>query len=110
MTAPDMKKLFEELNRLPFERRKAIVEGFNTSPETAALRERLGKLPFRLAAVLAMLVIGVMVLVYNLSIWLCTAAGLLCFIVGIPVGTLLSMALYKRALKRYLQKSSTDAN
>jgi ABC-type proline/glycine betaine transport system permease subunit len=77
-----------ELDQFPLERRKAIVEGFNTSAETAAIRERLGKLPFRLAAVLTLPVIGVMVWGYDMGVWPCMLAGFLCFVIGIPIGIL----------------------
>src|SRR3954469_11813067 len=94
-----------ELDQFPLERRKAIVEGFNTSTETAALRERLGKLPFRLAAVIMILVVGVMVLVYDLGDGRCMLAGLLCFAIGVPLGLLIQMVLLRRALRRYVQKN-----
>ena len=98
-----------ELDQFPLERRKAIVEGFNTSAETAALRERLSKLPFRLAAVIMMVVVGIMVLVYDVGVGRCMLTGLLCFVVGVPLGLLVQMVLLRRALRRYVQKSSINA-
>jgi hypothetical protein len=89
-----------ELDQFPMERRKGIIEGFNTSSETVALRERLSKLPFRLGAVLLMVVMGVMVLVYDSGVWQCTLAGLLCFAVGVPLGILFQMLFLRRALRR----------
>jgi hypothetical protein len=94
-----------ELDQFPLERRKTIVESFNTSAETAALRESLSKLPFRLGAVITMVVIGVMVLVYDFSFARCMLAGLLCFVVGVPVGLICQNVLLRRALRRYVQKS-----
>ena len=104
-----LKIALPELDQFPLERRKAIVEGFSTSAETAALRERLGKLPFRIAAVLMLSVIGVMVWRYDMGVWPCLIAGFLCFAIGVPVGILIQLMLMKRALRRYVQKSSIDA-
>ena len=98
-----------ELDGFPLERRKAIVEGFNTSAETASLRDRLGKLPFRLGAVLALPVIGVMVWGYDMGVGPCMLAGFLCFVIGVPTGILFQLILMRRALRRYVQKSSIDA-
>jgi hypothetical protein len=97
-----------ELDQFPLERRKAIVEGFNTSADTAALRERLGKLPFRLGAVLMIPVMGVMVWGYDKGTWPCMLAGSLCFAIGVPVGILFQFVLMRRAFRRYVQKSSID--
>jgi len=85
-----LKASFPELDQFPLERRKAIVEGFNASAETAATRERLGKLPFRLGAVLALPVIGVLVLVCHKGVWPCMLACLLCFVIGVPIGIMFS--------------------
>ena len=98
-----------ELDQFPVERRKAIVEGFNTSADTAALRERLGKLPFRLGAVLMIPVMAVMVWVYDKGAWPCMFAAFLCFAIGVPVGILFQLLLMRRAFRRYVQKSSIDA-
>src|SRR5256885_2489003 len=92
-----------ELDQFPVEHRRAIIEGFNRSSETAALRERLSKLPFRLGAVLLMVVMGVMVLVYDSDVWRCMLAGILCFAVGVPLGILFQMMFLRRALRRYVQ-------
>ena len=104
-----LKAPIPELDQFPLERRKAIVEGFNTSAETAATRERLGKLPFRLGAVLAILAIGVLVLIYHKGVWPCMLAGLLCFVIGVPIGILFQLMFLRRAFKRYVQKNSIDA-
>ena len=98
-----------ELEQFPLERRKAIIESFNTSTETAALRERLSKLPFRLAAVIVIVVIGVMVLIYDVGAWRCMLAGLLCFAVGVPLGLLIQMELLRRAFRQYVQNRSTES-
>lgn len=95
-----------ELDRFPMERRKAIVDAFNTSPESAALRERLGKIPFRLAAVLLIPVVGIMMFVYHMdgNAWPCLLAGFLCFAVGVPLGIVIQAIIWRRALRRYVKK------
>jgi hypothetical protein len=98
-----------ELDRLPAERRKAIIEGFNSSPEAAALRARLSKLPIQFATVVLMVVLGIMVLVYDVGFVQCTLVGLLCFVFCIPVGILAQITLLNRALRKYVQKSSNLA-
>src|SRR5882724_7977178 len=99
-----------ELDRFPIERRKAIVEAFDSSPETAVLRERLGKIPFRLAAVLLIPVIGIMMFVYHMdgNAWPCLLAGFLCFAVGMPLGILIQQIIWRRALREFVRKSSAD--
>jgi len=93
-----------ELERFPLEERKTIVEDFNKSPETVTLQKRLGALPFRFAAVLMIIVLGVMVLVYDLGAWSCMAAGLACFLVGVPLGMVLQVVLLRRSLRTYVQR------
>src|SRR5436309_10398421 len=95
-----------ELDRLPLERRTAVIEDFNASAETAITRERLSKLPFRLGAVLMMPVMAVMVWGYDMGIWRCILAGFLCFAVGVPLGILFQMLCLKRAVKRYVHDRS----
>ncbi len=97
-----------ELDGLPLERRKAIIEGFNTASETAVLRERAGKLPCLVGAVLTMVVMGVMVWVYDMGFWPCMLPGLLCFALGIPLGIWVGMVLLRRALKRYVQRRAVE--
>src|SRR6476469_3493798 len=103
-----LKVSLPELDGLPLERRKSIIESFNTLPETAALRDRLGKLPFRLGALLMMLVLGVMVFVYEMSLWPCLLAGFLCFLVGVPIGLLVQLTLLRRSLRSYVRKHSNS--
>jgi hypothetical protein len=97
-----------ELDSFPIETRRAIIESFNTSPQTAALRDRLGKWPFRIGAILAMPVIAVMILVYDSGTWPCMLAGFICVAVGVPTGLVIQLIILRRALKRYVEQYSSE--
>jgi hypothetical protein len=97
-----------ELARFPAERQKSIWETFNSLPSTAALRDKLGKLPSRLGSVLMMVVIPIMTFVYDEGVWPCMLAGFLCFVVGVPVGMVFKPVLELRAFRRYIRKISVE--
>ena len=96
-----------ELDQFPPERRESIFEDFNKSPKTAALQERLDKLPFQLAGVLMLAIIGIMVWFYHMGLWPCMLAAFLCLVVGVPLGIVLQLVLWRRAFKKYVQANFT---
>ena len=94
----------KELQKLPLQQQQALIEEFNKSDEILALQKRIGLYPARVAAVLAMIVIGVMVLVYDIGPLPCFAAGLACFVIGIPLGGLSQILILRHRLRRFVQK------
>jgi hypothetical protein len=95
----------KELQTLPLEEQQAVIERFNKSDEFVAWQKRTGVYPARVAAILTMVLIGVMSLGYDIGPLPCVGVGFgFFFVIALPLGMLIHILVVRRRLRSYVRR------